>query len=178
MKKRSSRAQPALFYIAHSGTSLYQMPERGKWKKLLLFLSVLSVVWRIAGLTCDCICPPVVTCSLNGSGAAAATIADVQFWKTENTWRLDRSHCRRHRRVVARLVDAADVRTVRTPGGSERHGAYRQLHLGWCRTKQVFLQEHVVTKKTSAGLRHDTQVAEGDAPPLIRGCSGGVGQND
>ena len=42
-----------------------------------------------------------------------ATIAYVQFRKTENSWRLDRSHRRGHRCDTPRLVDAADVRTVK-----------------------------------------------------------------
>ena len=36
----------------------------------------------------------------------------VQFWETENSGRLDRSHCGSHRRDIPRLVDASDVRTL------------------------------------------------------------------
>ena len=36
----------------------------------------------------------------------------VQFWETENSWRLDRSHRGGHRRDIPCLVDASDVRTV------------------------------------------------------------------
>jgi hypothetical protein len=36
----------------------------------------------------------------------------VQFRKTENSWRLDRSHRGGHRRDIPCLVDAADVRTL------------------------------------------------------------------
>jgi len=36
----------------------------------------------------------------------------VQFWETENSGRLDRSHRGSHRRDIPCLVDASDVRTV------------------------------------------------------------------
>jgi hypothetical protein len=36
----------------------------------------------------------------------------VQFWKTENSWRLDSSHRGGHRRDIPCLVDASDVRVV------------------------------------------------------------------
>ena len=36
----------------------------------------------------------------------------VQFWETENSWRLDSSHRGGHRRDIPCLVDASDVRTV------------------------------------------------------------------
>jgi hypothetical protein len=36
----------------------------------------------------------------------------VQFWETENRWRLDSSHSRGHRRDIPNLVDVAGVRTV------------------------------------------------------------------
>jgi hypothetical protein len=36
----------------------------------------------------------------------------VQFWETENCWRLDSSHRGGHRRHIPCLVDASDVRTV------------------------------------------------------------------
>jgi len=39
---------------------------------------------------------------------------NVQFWKTENSWGLDGSRRRGHRRDISCLVDAADVRTVNT----------------------------------------------------------------
>jgi hypothetical protein len=45
-------------------------------------------------------------------GAGLLPLAHVQFWQTEDSWRLDRSHCRRYRRDFSGLVDAADVRTV------------------------------------------------------------------
>ena len=43
-----------------------------------------------------------------------ATIAEIQFRKTENIWRLYSSHRRGHRRDIPCLVDATDVRTVAT----------------------------------------------------------------
>jgi hypothetical protein len=51
----------------------------------------------------------------------------VQFWETENSWRLDSSHRGCHRRDIPRLVDASDVRFVKAlknPSGvaSERNG--------------------------------------------------------
>ena len=36
----------------------------------------------------------------------------VQFWETENSWRLDSLHRGGHRRDIPCLVDASDVRTV------------------------------------------------------------------
>ena len=36
----------------------------------------------------------------------------VQFWETENSWRLDSSHRGGHRRNSPSVVDASDVRTV------------------------------------------------------------------
>jgi len=36
----------------------------------------------------------------------------VQFWETETSWRLDRSHRGGHRRDIPCLVDASHVRTV------------------------------------------------------------------
>ena len=36
----------------------------------------------------------------------------VQFWETENSGRLDRSHRGRHRRDISCLVDASDLRTL------------------------------------------------------------------
>jgi hypothetical protein len=36
----------------------------------------------------------------------------VQFWETENSWRLDSSYRGGHRRDIPCLVDASDVRTV------------------------------------------------------------------
>jgi hypothetical protein len=41
---------------------------------------------------------------------------NVQFWKTENSWRLDSSHRWGRHRDISCLVDATDVRTVK-PGG-------------------------------------------------------------
>jgi len=51
----------------------------------------------------------------------------VQFWETENSWRLDRSHRGGHRRDIPCLVDASHVRTVNAleaPSGvvNERNG--------------------------------------------------------
>jgi hypothetical protein len=46
------------------------------------------------------------------TGAGLLPLPHVQFWQTENSWRLDRSHCGRHRRNISGLVDASDVRTV------------------------------------------------------------------
>ena len=40
------------------------------------------------------------------------TLPYVQFWETENGWRLDSSHSGGHRRDIPCLVDASDVRTV------------------------------------------------------------------
>jgi hypothetical protein len=39
----------------------------------------------------------------------------VQFWETENSWRLDSSHRGGHGRNIPCLVDASDVRTVNAP---------------------------------------------------------------
>jgi hypothetical protein len=39
---------------------------------------------------------------------------NVQVWKTKNSWRLDNSHRRGHRRDIPNLLAAADVRTVKT----------------------------------------------------------------
>ena len=36
----------------------------------------------------------------------------VQFWETENSWRLDSSHRGGHRRDIPCMVDASDVRTM------------------------------------------------------------------
>jgi hypothetical protein len=36
----------------------------------------------------------------------------VQFWQTENSWRLDRSYRGRRRRVIPRMVDAARFRSL------------------------------------------------------------------
>lgn len=44
--------------------------------------------------------------------AGPVTIAHVQFWQTENCWRLDSSHRGGRPRDLPCLVDAADVRTV------------------------------------------------------------------
>jgi len=53
----------------------------------------------------------------------------VQFWETENSGRLDRSHRGSHRRDIPCLVDASDVRTVNAPkkpyGGLSK--GYREL---------------------------------------------------
>jgi len=39
-------------------------------------------------------------------------LPNVQFWETENSWRLASSHRGGHRRDIPRLVDASDIRTV------------------------------------------------------------------
>lgn len=59
----------------------------------------------------------------------------VQFWKTENTWRLDRSYCGGHRRDIPCLVDVTDVRTLSatrnpTPWSVSAMGMLRQLTSG------------------------------------------------
>jgi len=36
----------------------------------------------------------------------------VQFWQTENSWRLDRSYRGCRRRVIPRMVDAARFRSL------------------------------------------------------------------
>jgi len=36
----------------------------------------------------------------------------VQFWQTENSWRLDRSYRGCRRRVIPRVVDAARLRSL------------------------------------------------------------------
>jgi hypothetical protein len=45
-------------------------------------------------------------------GSVLLPLPHVQFWKTENSCRLDRSHRGGHRRDIPGLVDASDVRTV------------------------------------------------------------------
>jgi hypothetical protein len=37
----------------------------------------------------------------------------VQFWESENCWRLDSSHRGGHRRDITCLVDASGLRTVK-----------------------------------------------------------------
>jgi hypothetical protein len=44
--------------------------------------------------------------------AGLLPLPHVQFWETENSWRLDSSHRGSHRRDIPCLVDASDVRTV------------------------------------------------------------------
>lgn len=39
-------------------------------------------------------------------------LQDVQFWQTENGWRLDSSYRGRDRRDIPGLVDASDVRAL------------------------------------------------------------------
>jgi hypothetical protein len=49
----------------------------------------------------------------------------VQFWETEDSGRLDRSHRGSHRRDIPCLVDASDVRTLnafKTGVVNERNG--------------------------------------------------------
>ena len=55
--------------------------------------------------------------------AGPATMPHVQFWETENSWRLDSSHRGGYRRDIPCLVDASDVRTV---------NALKTLQLGQC----------------------------------------------
>jgi hypothetical protein len=40
-------------------------------------------------------------------------LADVQFWETEDSWRLDGSHRWSDRRNIPCMVDASDVRAVK-----------------------------------------------------------------
>ena len=58
----------------------------------------------------------------------------VQFWETENSWRLDSSHRGGHRRDIPCLVDAADVRTLnalrRRPFPLKRHVSRMTKRLG------------------------------------------------
>jgi hypothetical protein len=49
---------------------------------------------------------------LEGLGDLALPLRHVQFWGTENSWRLDSSHRGGHRRDITCLVDASDVRTL------------------------------------------------------------------
>jgi hypothetical protein len=44
--------------------------------------------------------------------AGLLPLPHVQFWKTENSWRLDSSHRGDGCRDIPCLVDASDVRTV------------------------------------------------------------------
>jgi hypothetical protein len=44
--------------------------------------------------------------------AGLLPLPHVQFWDTENIWRLDSSHRGGHRRDIPCLVDASDVRAV------------------------------------------------------------------
>jgi hypothetical protein len=44
---------------------------------------------------------------------------NVQFWKTEDSWRLDGSYRWRNRRDIPCLVDATDVRTLKTRLGGQ-----------------------------------------------------------
>jgi hypothetical protein len=55
---------------------------------------------------------------------ALLTLPHVQFWQAENTWRLDGSHRRRHRRNIPCLVDASNVRTMNAlkPGSELNEG--------------------------------------------------------
>ena len=53
-----------------------------------------------------------VTAILRHSSPGLLPLPHVQFWKTENSWRLDSSHRGGHRRDFPRLVDASNVRTV------------------------------------------------------------------
>jgi hypothetical protein len=58
------------------------------------------------------------------TGAGLLPLPHVQFWQTENSWRLDRSHCGRHRRNISGLVDASDVRTVNAVEIDRGHRPY------------------------------------------------------
>jgi hypothetical protein len=55
------------------------------------------------------------------AGAGLLPLAHVQFWQTENSWRLDHSHRRGYRRDISGLVDAADVRTVNAVENDHGH---------------------------------------------------------
>jgi hypothetical protein len=57
---------------------------------------------------------PVDECNRDFSPLVRGLLAlpHVQFWETENSWRLDSSHRRGHRGDIPCLVDATDVRTV------------------------------------------------------------------
>jgi len=48
------------------------------------------------------------------------TSLNVQFWKTANSWRLDRSYRRGHCRDIPSRVDAANVHTVRAQAKTPR----------------------------------------------------------
>ena len=85
----------------------------------------------------------------------------VQFWETENGWRLDSSHRGGRGRNIPCLVDASDVRTLnalKTPsrGSMSATAIYRKpsdpLSFGDGKTIRVFdLREHV--KRRVAGER-------------------------
>jgi hypothetical protein len=53
----------------------------------------------------------VASCAGTCAGALLP-LPHVQFWETENSGRLDRSHRGSHRRDIPCLVDASDVRTL------------------------------------------------------------------
>lgn len=53
-----------------------------------------------------------VTAMLRHSSRGLLPLPHVQFWETQNSWRLDSSHRRGYRRDIPRLVDASNVRTV------------------------------------------------------------------
>src|ERR1700685_2267210 len=55
------------------------------------------------------------------TGAGLLPLAHVQFWQTENSGRLDRSHRWGYRRDISGLVDAADVRTVNAVENDRGH---------------------------------------------------------
>jgi hypothetical protein len=56
---------------------------------------------------------PMMSAIVNFSTwAGLLRLPDVQFWETENIWRLDSSHRGGHRRDIPCLVDASDVRAV------------------------------------------------------------------
>jgi hypothetical protein len=62
------------------------MPGQAELVAIALFLSVLLSILE-----------PVLPCHR------------VQFWQTENNWRLGRSYRRRRSRIIPRMVDATDL---------------------------------------------------------------------
>ena len=53
-----------------------------------------------------------VTAILRHSSRGLLPSPHVQFWETQNSWRLDSSHRGGYRRDIPRLVDASNVRAV------------------------------------------------------------------
>jgi hypothetical protein len=48
----------------------------------------------------------------NSTWSGLLSSLNVQLWKTEDSWRLDHSYRRGHRRDIPCLVDATNVRAV------------------------------------------------------------------